>query len=410
MARQATGQVIVRKGKRGTTYAVRFRAYGKREYLTLGTAADGWTRKGAEAELANVMADVRRGIWRPSAIEAEPAPQAEPDFHSFATDWFERRKLDGLRPRTLEHLEWVLSYHLLPHFHALKLGEITPQAIDRYTAAKVKEGRLANATINKTVTVLGSVLELALEYGLIASNPAVGRRRKLQTTKTTRPFLEPAQIGVLLAAAGALDAEDRTGRRYRRPLLATLAYAGLRIGELLALRWQDIDLAGGSIAVREAKTAAGVRSVDIQPELRDELAIWKASTSFGDRDDLAFPTGTGRPNSRGNIRKRVLLRAVERANQELAAASEDERLPEDLSPHALRRSFASMLAADGDDIRYTMDQLGHADPKVTLGIYAQVLKSKRRRADQRLASCPTMPVSSPPAPAARRHRQVSTTP
>ena len=85
MPRAPSGQVVERQGKRGVTDALRFRwAYGSRQYITLGTAEDGWTRQRAEEELANVLADVRRGIWRP----AEPAPHverptAEPTFHAF---------------------------------------------------------------------------------------------------------------------------------------------------------------------------------------------------------------------------------------------------------------------------------------------------------------------------------------
>lgn len=73
MARKATGQVVEREGKRGRTYALRFRAYGQRQYVTLGTAEEGWTRRKAELELENVLADVRRGIWRPP----EPEPVVE---------------------------------------------------------------------------------------------------------------------------------------------------------------------------------------------------------------------------------------------------------------------------------------------------------------------------------------------
>ena len=60
-----------------------------------------------------------------------------------------------------------------------------------------------------------------------------------------------------------------TRRHYRRPLLATLAFAGLRVGELLALRWRDVDLATGRIHVRASKTDEGVRTVDLRPELQD---------------------------------------------------------------------------------------------------------------------------------------------
>lgn len=327
MARKPTGQVITKKGRRGTTFAIRFRAYSKRHYLTLGTGAEDWTKTKAESELANVMADVRRGIWRPAETETVAEPQVEPDFHTFASDWFARRELEGLKPRTLEYLRWALSDHLLPHLHKHKLSEITPQAIDHYSAAKVTEGRLSNSSINKTITVLASVLALGVEYGHIPSNPAVGRRRKLPTTQVSRAYLEPAQVEILLVGAAELDAADHAGRRYRRPLLATLAFAGLRVGELLALRWQDIDLSKGTISVREAKTAAGVRSVDIQPELREDLILWKATTSFAAEDDFVFPTGLGRADNRNNVRQRVLLRAVRRANQQLAAKGRRRGFP-----------------------------------------------------------------------------------
>lgn len=68
MPRTPSGQVLDFERAAGRTFALRFRAYGKRRYLTLGTAAEGWTRAAAEQELANVLADVRRGIWKPETV------------------------------------------------------------------------------------------------------------------------------------------------------------------------------------------------------------------------------------------------------------------------------------------------------------------------------------------------------
>src|SRR5436305_12227026 len=86
MARKATGQVVERRREQGTTYGLRFRAYGERHYLTLGTDAEGWDRRRGEEELENVLADVRRGIWRPPE-RAEPELRREPTFHEFASEW-----------------------------------------------------------------------------------------------------------------------------------------------------------------------------------------------------------------------------------------------------------------------------------------------------------------------------------
>ena len=134
MARTPTGQVIERKRARGRVYGLRFTAYGKRRFLTL---PDGTTRAQAEWELANVMADVRRGVWQPDEPPAE-APPSMPTFHEFASEWFEQRRHE-LKPSTIEAIEWRLSYVLLPFFVKHRLSEITPQEVDRYRQAQVRD-------------------------------------------------------------------------------------------------------------------------------------------------------------------------------------------------------------------------------------------------------------------------------
>ena len=105
------------------------------------------------------------------------------------------------------------------------------------------------------------------ERDLIARNP-VGintRKRKLKTSRTRPVYLDSAeQIAALLDAATELDATPQARTAGRRALIATLVFAGLRIGEATALRWRDIDLAGGRITVGASKTEAGIREVDIQ--------------------------------------------------------------------------------------------------------------------------------------------------
>ena len=160
----------------------------------------------------------------------------------------------------------------------------------------------------------------------------------------------------MLAAAGQLDAQARSRRGQRRALLATLTFAGLRIGEALSLCWRDVDLARGTITVRAAKTDAGVRVVNILPVLRDELSDYRARLDAAP-DALVFGTATGRRQDATNVRRRVLAKAGERANQQLAKA-EDDPLPKGLTPHSLRRTFASLLVAVGEVPPYVMAQMG----------------------------------------------------
>lgn len=302
MPRRATGQVI--EPKRGRAWALRFRAYGTRRYIALGTSEDGWTGHRAESELRHVLADVERGTWQPFEPESGEAPAEVPTFHQFASEWLAARR-DELRARTVEDYEWALSSHLLPYFASYRLDAITVEDVDRYRAAKVREGRLAPNIINKTPTRLAQILEVAVEYGYLDRNPAKGRRRRLKPTTPQRRWLEPEQVAPLLDAAGAIDSERGKRRRDdpggRRAILATLTLAGLRIGEALALRWRDVDLASGRLRVGEAKTDAGRRTVDLSPALRDELAAHKAQARYSEPDHLVFCTRAGAPQNRNNV-------------------------------------------------------------------------------------------------------------
>jgi len=116
MGRPATGQLVERRGARGTVFALRFRAYARRYYVTLGSTEDGWTRDRAEEELQNVLADVRRGIWREPEPPPTPVVRQEPTFHEFASEWVARRETEGLAERTLVDLRGSLTNHLLPFF------------------------------------------------------------------------------------------------------------------------------------------------------------------------------------------------------------------------------------------------------------------------------------------------------
>ncbi len=276
MARSSIGQVVELDRKGGRTFALRFRAYGKRRYITLGTAEEGWTRAKAEEELANVLADVRRGIWKPP----KPAPtieeKEEPTFHEFASEWLNSRR-DEFAPRTAEDYELALTHHLLPFFAEHRLSEITAREVDRYKAAKVREREkalvdrpLSNRTINKTLTRLGQILDVAVRYELIDHNPVKTKVEKLKEAEPRRARLSGEQVQVLLQAAGR-----------NRALLATAIMAGgLRATELTHLRWRDLDLGKGELTVARSKTAAGLaprlaraRAGPAAPRAQDRLAV-----------------------------------------------------------------------------------------------------------------------------------------
>ena len=94
-----------------------------------------------------------------------------------------------------------------------------------------------------------------------------------------------------------------------------------------------------------------------------------------ERDALVFGTTTGGKESPSNVRNRLLRAAVERADTALVTRGRD-RLPERLTPHSLRRTFASVLVALGEDPAYVMAQMGHTDAKFTLSVYAKAMQRR----------------------------------
>jgi len=108
--------------------------------------------------------------------------------------------------------------------------------------------------------------------------------------------------------------------------------------------------------------------VDLTPALREELALWLDRSAFKEPTDLVFPTLKGQKDNRQNVRRRLLLAAVERANVSLVQLG-IEPIASNIGLHGLRRTYASLRAAAGDDVAYTAEQLGHTDPAFSLRVY-----------------------------------------
>jgi integrase len=232
---------------------------------------------------------------------------------------------------------------------------------------------LSNESINKTLVLLANILDAAVEYELLSSNPARGKRRRLRAARPARRFLEADELGEVLVAAVELDRAARSDHRIgRRPMIAVMAKSGLRVSEVCQLRWRSVDLHHKRLVVEQSKTDAGVREVDLSLDLLDELLAWRAESSPDGVDEFVFPTASGRPRDKDSIRERVLAPVIRRVN-EVRAERGLQSLPK-VTPHALRRTYISLMLEAGAPLPYVMDQVGHLDSKTTLEIYAQVQK------------------------------------
>ncbi len=284
---------------------------------------------------------------------------------------------------------------------------------------------LSNTSINKTLITLALILDDAEDAGWIDRNPARGRRtREPLERHRNRGTLDVDEFLQLLDAADELDNRHlpRTLERAsfvrelrdkarldwkriaahvgvasttamylyqvhddpnsppcgpRRAIIATLGLAGPRVGELCALNNQDIDLQKRRVQVRDAKTEAGVRSVDIHPRLLEELVAYRATRSDAPVDAPAFPTRTGGRRDRNNVLHRIVEPVLRRAN-EVRATRGDSPILTHVTPHTFRRTYITFMIAAGYDLPYVQAQVGHVDPSTTLAVYAQVIRGADR--------------------------------
>lgn len=373
MARPTKGSVTEHVGRDGLTYRyLRFTAYGKRRNVPLGVVS----AEAAEVALRHTLADVERKTWQsPDAIKAPPEAEPVPTFGEFAVEWWTLR-VGEWADKTRADYGWRLHVHLSPYFREMRLDAIDFSTIERYIAAKrAEDDPLSPRSINMTVTLLGAILERARKRKLIADNPARDRDLRVKEREPVRSYLDNAsQIVALLDAAGELDRNASKGRTHveRRAMIATLTFAGLRIGELCALRWRDVDLAGGWLSTG-SKTDAGRRKVKVRGALRDELLSLRGRHQEAPQNAYVFATLSGGRLSPDNFRNRVLRAAVKLAGERLEADGLPP-LPDRLTPHSLRRTFCSLLYALGETPPVVMQEMGHADPALALKVYAQAMR------------------------------------
>jgi integrase len=153
------------------------------------------------------------------------------------------------------------------------------------------------------------------------------------------------------------------------------AGAGLRNGEACALDWPDFDPASGTLRVAASKTDAGVRRVDLPDALRGELTTLKLRSRRSAEGPM-FRNRNGQRQSVSNVERRFKT-AIRRANRKLAEIGL-QPIDEAVTPHSLRRLYASLRFALGDDPVYVAAQLGHTEPGFSMKVYASAVRRRER--------------------------------
>jgi integrase len=269
----------------------------------------------------------------------------------------ERLRGAGRKPATLEGYESVLRIHLVPFFGDVALDSITVNGIEQFLAAKRDEGR-APKTIRNMLAFLNGIYAYAHRHGMVATNPVRMVDKPRTPGRSEVRFLDETELEALLRCVP----RDDLGR-VEGPLYVTAAMTGLRMGELLGLRWEDIDWTARRVRVRQAfvrgafttpKSARGSRSVPLAARVAAELDALSKQTAYPADDELVFGHPLlGKPLDRSKVLKRFKSALV-------VAGARKVRF------HDLRHTFGTRMAAAGVPMRTLQEWLGHRDFATTL--------------------------------------------
>ena len=293
-------------------------------------------------------------------------------FRVVAAEWIEYKKT-RVRITTWSMYEGHLRHHFA-ELNEKRIDRISTATVEGFITAKQAAG-VSLPLIKKLMVTLGQVMGYAVRHKMVSHNPVRDAERPRATgtlgEKHEMKILEPKQIKAFI--------EVDPDQKYRT-LLLTAIMTGDRQGELWGLNWSDLDLGRKQLHIRrtfthgqyfEPKTKGSIRKIDVAPVLAKELASWKLA-SGGRGDDLIFPSRDGTPMICHNMKNRHFFPALKAAG--IAA----------IRFHDLRHTFASLLLAQGESIKYVQVQMGHSSPTVTLNVYAHLLKETNQDAVCRL--------------------------
>jgi len=338
----------VERGDGTVVWRVRWRQSGSNRSKVLGRNRD------ADAFDAEVRRRKRTGEL--ALLDAGKESLAE-----FGEEWWRLYGEPNLAGSTLKVYACMWDTHVLPRLGALSLRELTPAVLNRFRLELEADG-VGRASISKALTLLQGILPRACEWDRIASNPMRSVRKPATRRARSVAPLPPASVELMR------DWLLRRPLTRDATLISVLAYAGLRPGEALALRWAHIrertilvDSAVSLGAVGETKTRSR-RTVRLLPPLAHDLAEWRLSCGRPDEDALIFPGHDGgpwTPAAYKNWRRRSYAPSADAAGVEWAR------------PYDLRHAFVSLLIAEGHNVVEVARQAGHS-PKMALDTYAHV--------------------------------------
>lgn len=361
---------LFKRGKRRKLWVARWRENvllddGKvkplRRSVVLGTVADLPKKGDAQMRLDEYLRPINQGTGRPEAFIA---------FGTFVDTQWKTLVLPTFKRSTQHGYKNVLNTHLLPKWREWRLRDIERLAIQQWVAEKFRQ-QCGWQTVRNSWVLLSSILETAVEYGFLTTNPARGVKFPQKGLKKKPAMIAGDSLARLLEQ---LEEPHRT-------MVSLIAATGLRIGELLAVKWRAVDLDIGTLAVRESvfegqfqppKTQKAVRTIPLGPQTSAALTAHRKRVCRHAPEDLVFGNRNGDPLRESKLLTKVLQPAAEAAGLGR------------VTWHQFRHIHSSLLNDLGVPVKIAQEQLGHASISTTLNIYTHVVDASHRKAVEAL--------------------------
>jgi integrase len=333
-----------------------------------------WRHRGRQhKETCRTFNEAREKKALRDSVNSKPVERAH--FGEYFASWIESyagRTQRGFSETTRPEYRRTIENHALPRWKKMKLSEIEPKDVRELLMAMRNEGK-STSMIRKTRASLSTLFATALEDGLISSNPIRGVRIPAPLVEEL-PEEERAKALTRAELATLLSAIPEDWHLF----FEFLVHTGLRISEAIGLTWEHLELEGKPhVKVREQfyrckrrrlKSGAGRRDIPLAPKMAARLIAHREARYSGPKEPV-FTSEVGTELIRGKVAERVLNPARDLVGMPW------------VSFHNFRHTCASLLFADGKNVKQIQTWLGHADPAFTLRTYIHLLEDGVGSAD-----------------------------
>lgn len=366
MARRCNGEGTISKRRDGRWVAAVTWGGGRRKFVYART------REEAARKLTNLLKAKQDGL---------PIPTDKQTVKDFLPSWLEAVR-PSLRDSAWRRYAELVRLHAVPELGRISLSRLTPQHLQRLYARKLEEG-LSPTTVRHLHAMLHKALGDAARWGLAARNVA---------DLTTPPRVERRELKTLTRQQAKVLLDAATSDRLHALYVLALT-SGARRGELLGLKWDDVDLERGIVEIQrtlqrtphgltfvEPKTQRSRRQVILTRTAVDALKKHYARQleerlrlgPAWEDDNLVFCNQVGRPLESSNLLQRSFYPLLERAG-----------LPR-IRFHDLRHTYATLALGQGVHPKVVSDALGHANISITLDTYSHVTPAMHQQAAEAL--------------------------